>query len=337
MDNRITKTRLGNLLSYDWLKIIAIIIAIALVWSLAFTTGAPRASVGQTFGLFTYAPDFEKAKDEGTLLSEAKADGAFSYDILDFNVRSMQKDYYATIMTAANSVQEGDIFVTSDFAETQEKNQSPFRSFVDGYGSVVYDLDALVSDAKSYALSNGIVQKDGEYTVDDAVVASKFAERMKKDPRFRNTQSQKYADGLKSEKERMISVWNNAVILENVLKNHPELRVNYRMFDQTINAIDEADREKSDYYKYWQEETEKTYAINLGKLTGGKEGITSLYSRQIEVEGEDPVVSADGVVLCVFNYKEFQPDLQYETLGYINYMIKKYSDFADFTNNELIK
>ena len=29
MDNRITKTRLGNLLSYDWLKIIAIIIAIA--------------------------------------------------------------------------------------------------------------------------------------------------------------------------------------------------------------------------------------------------------------------------------------------------------------------
>ena len=145
MDNRITKTRLGNLLSYDWLKIIAIIIAIALVWSLAFTTGAPRASVGQTFGLFTYAPDFEKAKDEGTLLSEAKADGAFSYDILDFNVRSMQKDYYATIMTAANSVQEGDIFVTSDFAETQEKNQSPFRSFVDGYGSVVYDLDALWS------------------------------------------------------------------------------------------------------------------------------------------------------------------------------------------------
>ena len=123
---------------------------------------------------------------------------------------------------------------------------------------MVYDLDALVSDAKSYALSNGIVQKDGEYTVDDAVVASKFAERMKKDPRFRNTQSQKYADGLKSEKERMISVWNNAVILENVLKNHPELRVNYRMFDQTINAIDEADREKSDYYKYWQEETEKT-------------------------------------------------------------------------------
>lgn len=38
MDAKITKQRLGLLLSYDWIKIIGICAAAVLVWALLFTT-----------------------------------------------------------------------------------------------------------------------------------------------------------------------------------------------------------------------------------------------------------------------------------------------------------
>ena len=328
MDNRITRSRLSNLLSYDWLKIVAIIVAIVLVWSLAFTTGAPRASVGQTFGLFTYA-DFGVAESEGELISDAKTNGAFSYDVLDFGARSLTEDYFGTIMSAANSVQEGDIMITSDFPEAREEHKSRFRTFVDGYYSVVYDFDALISDAKDYALSHGVVESDGTFSIDEQVVESVFSARMEKDPRFRNKKSQKYADGVKSECERIKAVWNNACVLEKVLVEHPDLAVKYRVFTQVLDTLDEKDRSYGEYYNLWEKETEKTYAIDLGKLTGGRDNVKDVFARNIKFENDEQLVSSDDIVLCVFNYKFSQPDLQYETLGFVNYMIERFSNFAE--------
>lgn len=337
MDNKITKSRLTNLLSYDWVKIVAFIVAVCFVWVLAFTIGAPRASVGQVFGLLTYAPDFETAKSESRLLYEAKEKGVFSFDILDFNTRSIQKDYYSTLMMAANSVQEGDIFITSDFEDTRAKNESPMRSFVDSFYGSAYDLDSLIKAAKDYALKNGIEYNDGVYSCNKTVTDSVFSLRMQKDPRFRDKKSARYAEGEESEAKRIVAVWNNACKLEKVLADHPELRVNYRPFTQMLDAMDEDKREGSDYYKIWQNKTEATYGLNLGKLTGGGENITDLYSRTITPEDGEPYLTADGVVLCVFDYTAEQSHLQYETLGYIVYMIETYSNFLNVEPGNLIK
>ena len=54
MDNRFTKKRITNMLAYDWLKMVIIILAIILFWSLAYTIGAPRISPGQTFTVYYY-------------------------------------------------------------------------------------------------------------------------------------------------------------------------------------------------------------------------------------------------------------------------------------------
>ena len=52
MDARITKQRLGNLLSYDWLKmLIAIVIAVFLI-ILLFTMTATRVTNAQTFAVY---------------------------------------------------------------------------------------------------------------------------------------------------------------------------------------------------------------------------------------------------------------------------------------------
>ena len=110
MDNKITKRRLANLLAYDWIKIVVIIAAIVLVWSLAFTTGAPRASTGQVFNVFYYG-DFSYQKSPGVINDEAKKSGAYSYDVLSLDARELYIDYYSTIMSAVSATYEGDIMI----------------------------------------------------------------------------------------------------------------------------------------------------------------------------------------------------------------------------------
>lgn len=328
MDNRITGKRLANVLSYDWFKILIIVVAAVFLWSLAFTMGAPRASVGQTFGLFVYS-DFQCAKSESEVLSDARDKGTFSYDVLDFNTRSLTEQYYGTIMAAATSVQEGDVIVLSDFTDGDKKNSSVFRAFVDSYG-LAYDIDELISDAEKYCLDyRAVAMTDGKYTVDSAAVKQIFADRMKKDPRFRDKNSQKYADGVLQEVARIKKVWNDAQKLKQVLEAHPELKANYRRFEQTLANMDENNSDRADYLEYYENHAERAYGINLGKLTGGKTPITDLYARVLSGEGDEKIITAEGIILCVFDYESYQPHLQYETVAFINYIIESYSDFFD--------
>ena len=77
----------------------------------------------------------------------------------------------------------------------------------------------------------------------------------------------------------------------------------------------------------------KFYGINLGALTGGEKEITSLYSKAPYNEKNEIVsTSADGIIVLAFNYRSQQPHLQYETLGFINYILKTYSDFVTADN-----
>lgn len=307
------------MLAYDWFKIVIIIAAIAVAWSLAYSVGAPRASVGQTFGLFVYE-DFYAA-DSVALLNEMQKSGALSYDVLDLGTRSLTEQYYATIMSAVTSVNEGDIMLISDFAEDAKNNKSHYRSFVDVYGEIVYDYDSLVSDAKIYCLSNGlVVEKNGAYSLDNEAISAYFYKRMEKDPRFRN--DEKRAAGVIKETARIKSVWNNAVSLEKCLSEHPELKRTYTRFAQSYAATPE------DYEEYFKKQTEKNYGLNLGALTGGKKQIMDLYKKTTYGENNEILgETANEIILCVFNYKVKQPDLQYETLGFVNYIIDNYSDF----------
>lgn len=327
MDNRITGTRLKNLLLYDWFKIVLIVVAIILVWVLAFTTGAPRASTGQTFGLLVYK-DFNCAKTEGELLVAAKEKGAFSYDVLSFTSRSMDEQYYATLLSLANSIQEGDVIITSNFKEDCDKNESSYKSLIDSYGEVIYDYESLINSAKSYCLDlRAVSENNGEYTLNEEVITEYFQQRMSSDPRFRNKESQKYAEGVQNEIQRFKMIWNNAVKLEQCLKNHPELCEKYVKYSQTVAGLSEEDKADSEYVKLLEGESEKTYGLNLGKLSGGENNITDLYS--VTSDADETIVSADGIIICVFDYESFQYDLQYETLGFVNYLIEEYSNFFD--------
>ena len=54
MDAKITKTRLEQMLSYDWIKIVAVALAAILAWSLVFTMSATRITTTQQFVIMNY-------------------------------------------------------------------------------------------------------------------------------------------------------------------------------------------------------------------------------------------------------------------------------------------
>ena len=84
MDAKITKERLGLLLSYDWIKIACICIAAVAAWLLLFTSTATRPTRGQAFELYTYpGASLQVAPD----LAKWQSEGALSFDVLEVRCR----------------------------------------------------------------------------------------------------------------------------------------------------------------------------------------------------------------------------------------------------------
>ena len=334
MDNRFTKKRVANMISYDWIKMVVLVVAIVFLWVLAFTIGSPRASKGQTFGIFYFhGGDYRYSANPTELGENMKKEGVFSYDVLDFNVREIGETY-AEILLTSNSVQEGDVMITVDHPKGIEELNSPFRILIDGYGEIFYDYYDLIADAKEYCLANGFVYaNNGTYLLNEQKITEYFVERMQKDPRFRDENSQRYKDGIQGEIERIKRVWNNAVMLEDCLTAHPEIKYSYLRYTQSslvdASALDE---------ELVANEKEKVYGINLGRLTGGQQVITSdFYYNLYDEEGKVIGSSAEGIVLCVYDYYVYQPHLQFETLSFVNSIIAKYSNFLNTNLSTLIK
>ena len=89
------------MLSYDCHKMVAVVVAIVFVWVLAFTIGAPRATTGQTFGVFYFhGGNFKYSTEAAELSANMKKEGVFSYDVLDFNVREIGESYSEILLTS---------------------------------------------------------------------------------------------------------------------------------------------------------------------------------------------------------------------------------------------
>ena len=49
MDNKITKSRLSDLLSYEWILMLIIAVVSIIAWELFYTMGGVKLTVGQSF------------------------------------------------------------------------------------------------------------------------------------------------------------------------------------------------------------------------------------------------------------------------------------------------
>lgn len=217
MDAKITKQRLGRMLSYDWIKIIGIIVAICIVWSLIFTMTATQITATQKFYVYNYIGNCSFSDEFNDLYNKAFNDGVFSYEILEITQEELTTEVN-TILEARFSVGEGDLMFVAhapnkkdsykvgegeeektlyrNYTETFARSRIRYMYNLEGEGNYFAQMEGYLSqyffEADDLAaLRKGEIEEkdltpdwdDGE--IYEEKVKADFRARVKKDKRFK--------------------------------------------------------------------------------------------------------------------------------------------------------
>ncbi len=320
MDAHISKKRIGHMLSYDWIKIIAIAAAAIIVWSLLFTMLATRATIGQTF-YFYYFNDMElKNNEKLNTLDYLKEKNALSYDVLEFTQGSFSDDSQTSqAMAAWFSAKQGDILWVSDVKPEPEKEGEETFSRLQQFATSYYSILAPLGE--DYVDDDGKIVKedylktcekylaqfytDGDFregNLEAGAVENSFRTRMKKDKRYK-TEAQ-IAEGIKDETARIENLRDSYLNVQKALEVGV-LSIKETKIWQDKNNDNNVDDDE------W-----KTVrcAFDLSNLTNITEYITN----------GDKDKSNEGICLSVFDWAASQYDLQFEPITYLNFILTTY-------------
>ena len=301
MDARITKQRLANMLSYDWLKIIGAIALAAVVFCVFFMMIATRATAGQTFYVYAYSGLAEGA-EFSRLGDDLKARNVFAYDILDTGSETFSKNGYGnSVFMARRSTGEGRVMFVDDVRTESEdgKVSSTLLSFIEGEGteqenfSIFLDPQAFLNDCENY-LKN-FFGEDLSEELNTEKARSAFMARNGKDKRYRT--SAKKEAGVLQESERL------------------------KKLKDDFLAVKEAVRGSLLSYVTYTGYGDKTYTLGFSMRQINK--ITSLLYYTAEEEGKK-VQKKDDLVLCLFDNGTREGDLKYETVNFLAYLLRTY-------------
>lgn len=230
MDAKITKQRIGRMLSYDWLKIVGIILAVIIGWSLIFTMTATRILPSQEITIFSYYCNDTLPRtyyDREDALVERKV---FSHQVLEVNTYDLavQKDMQGMMLNTRLSTNEGDVIFVPHVANLDNAIQvgeevkypltyvetlfasRPFQFFevekyldgvstwLDGWYIGGHETNAINEEKiKTEFIARVTQDKDKRYKTDKQKQAGALAEveRVKKYKEAYDTVEQAIADG----------------------------------------------------------------------------------------------------------------------------------------------
>ena len=237
MDAKITKKRLGLMLSYDWFKMVLTAAAFIVVWALVFTTSATRITSAQEFSIFNYTGTYVGSRFN-YLPAELKKGGAFSYDVLKINATDVtladgQDD---TLMSSRITINDADaVFVAKttegldsvltyqdENGETVEFTPTYLERFLMAYPPYVADFDDDENGYlnKMYAYLSPYYDGNLETgSLNKSYAEKEFRARVKrlKDKRFK-TES-KIKAGLQKEYERIEKLKANYLKFQGYLQD----------------------------------------------------------------------------------------------------------------------
>jgi len=336
MDAKITKKRLSQMLSYDWLKIIGFVVGAIVVWSLIFTMTATRITPAQQFTVMNY---------KGTTLTSAFSNryydlgrqGVFSHEVIELTTVDSTTggdEMVNTLLDSRLQTDEGDVLFAahtknpsaSYTVEGSEEKQyyTYLETFLRGYYLYSLSLEDTL-DSEGNLLEKGLITRMTEYVngyyggdyktgeLDKAKVEKDFKKRIKKkdDKRFKSDAEIK--KGVKKEYERIEK---------------------YR--DGLINFLDYLEKGYIAYQKNEVKITE-TYTrqittLNMcpdenvmGKL---KEEVYYMDKRNAN-DPNDPEKMSDvdtalNINLVFLTTPKMEKQFQYESILYVNALVERY-------------
>lgn len=307
MDARITKDRLSNLLSYDWLKILGAVLAAVLVLSVLFTSLATRPTAAQTYEVFGYT-DLSYGSDYSGLGDELKSKKAFSYEILEVSVEAFGSNSYGSTLYAARRMAgQGDAMFISDYEvygtneETGEEEltkASELKTYIESYSESVLDTQEFLSDAEKYL--DGFFGGNWETgELDEEAVAQAFNARNSNDKRFKTEESKR--SGIEQEKARILKLRDDLKAVNDALARG--------VISHTV--IEGAGADESD----------KACAFRVGGAQ--MRGLTDLFYYEIDKDGTT-VRSSETLSLVLFDNGKSDGDLVYDTLSFLHYLLDTY-------------
>ena len=136
MDARITKQRLGNLISYDWLKMLVTIVVFVLVLVLLFTMTATRPKNTQEYSIYAYT-DLTATSSFTNLGDTLEERDVLSYDILAINSESFAGNNYASATySARRAAGQGTVMFITDNPVYETDDNGDY--VLDEDGNIVY-------------------------------------------------------------------------------------------------------------------------------------------------------------------------------------------------------
>ena len=328
MDAKITKTRLSRMLSYDWLKIIAIAIAVIGAWSLILTMTATRITTAQSFVVYNYMGNlsFERTKfynDYSQILDK----GVFSHEVLQAIYYDLpaNADYSYTILDAHLAADEGDVVFVADIDDPNKAYTQDGETLYDSYvqsmvGSYAYRLENLDPTANDgyFAKMRKYLNTyyNGDYAngeLNTAKVESDFRARVEKNKDKRYKKESQIQQGIKDDILRIQSYRNGLIEFfgyveeglitfeKTTVYDREENKAVYEDLVATINICPNEERMKNlvDYVAY-----ETTYVDEAG---------ATQYSK-----------SAENMHVAFMRMDSTEPGFEYESLLYVNYVVRTY-------------
>lgn len=317
MDAKITKERLANYLSYDWLKILISVAAVVCALCVFFTTVQTRPREDQEFELYGYSGLVWGSDSEE--FESLLANGGLSYDILSVTFETFDSfDTYSSAAYAARRAAgqgkamfvSGQSYLTNDDAgNTLEKNYLTdfLESSLLEAGTENEEMRMLISypklfgDCRAYLeRAFGADWRENETPIDDAV-ASIFSARNGGDKRFRTSAS--IAKGIALERERLIG-----------------LRADYLAVEAAVE-----DPEGPYSYTPYTSPAGNTYEVALN--VGGLEKLSDfIFCYGKTFDGEEVRTSQDIHLVVFYNQSIADSDLRFESISLLARLLEEYGE-----------
>ena len=305
MDARITKQRLANMLSYDWLKIVGVIALAVLFFVTFFMMIGARPTDGQKFYVYCYE-GLNVGGDYSLLADDMKKKDVFGYEILDMGSESFSSSglFGGSVFSARRSVGEGRVMFVKDVRTTDSegKESSVLLHFINNEGTprenfrMFLDPQMFLEECKGYLQT--FFGEDLAGPLNHEKARETFLARNAKDARFRT--AAKKENGIKQEEERL-----------------EKLKADYLFVNASVG-----EGKALEYVTYETEIKPHTIGFYLKGLN-----LTKLVY-YTEKQEEEEVQKHEGVALCLFDNGTREGDLKYETVNFLAYLVRKYSPEA---------
>ncbi len=332
MDNKITKQRLSDFFSYEWIAIILAVIIGIVACNFVFNFFEVKPTTGQRFRVI-YDENIEVFNEETIY---PVFDEAFSYDVLDWQVEKMYSEY--NVLSVREETYDVDVLFTDSvtFTEAKEVTVSRAWSVIDGFS--IIDYKSLCEQANEYLLlflKDAYVEHPNELDLaleykflDVEKIDKHFERRALTDNRFRT--KAKMDEGKLLERERIAGICKNVQKMKYLLSEHEELFLYYTKYEQALNrAVANNDTESINQINDWiaQGKGNAPYGLCLEKLvaSGDKLNVSNFFKVKNSENSKD-------VVLMVFDMAKVQSDLQYESIAFAIKLVESCSDLLDGVN-----